>query len=246
MKLNTRRLYLRWFLIFAAAEILLFTAFYLNNFIFEYTSVIEKLEYVRIFADDLIHFAIPCLSATVLFIHYKNGGVRSVYIGSLYLVLSRLFYTVPYYYLYHIYVGYDSVESILASLLVSVLICVVTYLWILLLMLIGNVALSFKCKKIGASQPSSLCEYELIDLNSPATFATLAMIFVAFIAELAEEIINTVTYLIDYSGTYRTSEIIYIVFCFVFLIVKLLFTHILSVIVRKIILKLRANHQSIQ
>jgi hypothetical protein len=244
MKLNTKGLYLRLFSVFSVCEILLFLAFYLNNFIFEYTPVIDTLEYIRRFVDDLIHFAIPCVSAVTVHINYKIGARSDVFAGTAYLTLSRLFYTVPYYYLYHIYVGYDSIESIIASLTVSVIICAVTYLWILLLMLIANISLSFKCKRCGTDQASALSEIEFIDLNAPATFSCAAVVFVAFAAELTEEIINTVIYLIDYSGTYRTSEIIYIAFCFVFLAVKLLCTHILAVLTRKIIFKWRVNSPS--
>lgn len=240
MRFNTKGLYLRWFLIFGAAEIVTFVLFYLNSFIIEYNRFTEGIEYVRFFADDLIHFLIPALSGAIALIGFEYGGARSTLVGCIPLALTRLIYTLPYYYLYHVYMGFDSIEALLASLVISVLIAVITYLWVLLLAFVSRLCLKRMCVRVGILPTEALGADALLDMSSPAVASIAAIAFIGFTAELIEEIINTVNYLIEYADSYRMSEIVYIVICFVFLAAKLIISHLLMSYVRRLTIKRRA------
>lgn len=239
MRYYTKGLYRRLFLILSGAELLLFVIFYLNGFIFDFGDFSVPVEYVRYFLDDLVHFTAVCVIAKVALMGREFYGFKHAALYTLPLVLSRLFYTVPYYYLYHVYSGFDSVEGILASLLISTLILTVTYLWCILMMTVGHLYLKRSCAKEEISTISALGETDIFDFGLPSAAATVAMVFLGFGAELIEEIVNTVSYLIEYADSYRISEIFYIVFCFVFLALKLVVAHTVLVLTRKMIIKKR-------
>lgn len=245
MNYNAKRLYIGGFLIFSGVELLFFLAFYVSNFIVGNDGITPVWEYIRYFADDLITFLFPPIVAGVMLIGKQFFGFGHVSLFTLPLAASRLFYYVPYYYLYHLFMGFDSVEAILLSLAMSVLFTALTYLWIIFMVFIGSVVLTKQCVKCGTDPRFALKNHSITDLGEPIAAATFCVVMISFIADFIQEVINTVSYLLEYVGTYRTSEIIYIVFCFAFLIVKLLAAQTVVTLVRRSIARRRIHTESV-
>ena len=58
-----------------------------------------------------------------------------------------------------------------------------------------------------------------------------------FIFAVAEEIKNAVDYLVEFAGNYRTGEIIYMTWCFVFILVELVISHIVCHYIKNRLMK---------
>ena len=102
--------------------------FHFNNvLLFEgelsaYAAYYDALEYVRYVLTDIIFFLIPTISALLLCPLTPTERAYKLYPISLALSASLMFYNVPYYYMYHLAYRYDSIESILISIPLSILI----------------------------------------------------------------------------------------------------------------------------
>lgn len=250
MKEN-KRFYLFGILGFCAVNLFSFLIFFIPNYVIE--ADIGWFEYVRIFINKFAEFALPPIAAALLIKVYFNGGIKNALIGAIYFSLPRIIYLLPYYYLYHIAYGYDSIESISLSALVTVFGVALMWAHITLLFLIirmfaiRSIAKSLATdlppavqksmtvdlkKKLNQQAEKSLCTEinftGAFDFSIPLTLGIFAATFGEFIINFMRESVDTVTYLINYAGYYRMGEIIYITACFVFLIVELLAVHLIA------------------
>ena len=113
-----KKLFLITTAIFAGVNLLVFLTFFVPNYVFEEST--EIIEYARIFLTKFAEFALPTIAASILFKLYSNSEIKSIIKGAVIFALPRIIYLLPYYYLYHIAFGYDSIESISLSALVTV------------------------------------------------------------------------------------------------------------------------------
>ena len=224
---------------------------------------IEWLEYTRIFLNKLFEFLLPTVAATVLFIGYSDLGLRRTLLRALYFSLPRIVFSLPYYYLYFWVNWYDSIESISLSALVTVFSVAILYGQILLLFWLIRVfarlpilkelkkslplnqqsntpkdALSRLKKDADKSVAESFLDRSIFSFSSPTSLGIFAAAFAGFCINLAREIVDTVTYLIEYAGNYYLEEIIYIVACYLFLLVELFISHAICCLIRNTLTKI--------
>ncbi|MBQ8719867.1 MAG: hypothetical protein IJY65_02415 [Clostridia bacterium] len=174
--------------------------------------------YIAKFTTDLLLSLEISVGATAVLLVLNMKDKRDFILTGLLLSLSELFYALPYNFIYYEYNGYDTYESLGLTAILSPLQYLIHAAAILILALVITIVYRLVKHKRGAE----LDIRASAALGSPFDFeneATLSIFFISlgvFIYNMTLEIIDTVTYLIDYAGSYRQGEIIYIVCRFLF------------------------------
>ena len=233
------------------ANLLEFLMLFIPSYVLEID--IGYAEYVRIFLNKLIEVSIPTLGAILMFA--IGGGWKFALSGALGLAMTRIIYLVPYFYLYFIEptnVGYlyDSTEAILLALLVSLFGALLLFGQIVLFYYVIRLLAKFSARKpiiaaLPPKQRESLDKKDkakinlqadkiidessdvgnIFDLSSPLPLGIFSAVFIQFAISLVSEIFGTVEFLIEASGSYRTGEIIYIMVCYLFILLELVVLH---------------------
>lgn len=224
MIFNDRCLYRRTFGVLSLLCILSFTFFYFNNYLLFDKSLThlapyyDTLEYVRLAITKIIDFIIPTVSALLLFPKILTAPPYRVYPAALLLALSHAFRNLPYYYLYNLAFGYDSIESISITVPLALFLSALYALY--------SVALAYVAKllfyKRGAKDSDATLPCQLFSISSPVSFAVFSIAFIHFLALLISEAVDTVIFFIEYADSYRIGEIIYIFGSFIYILVTML------------------------
>jgi hypothetical protein len=210
------------YLIIFLASLASFLIYYVPGL---YAYEFEYLAYISDFLCLVIDFMIPAFSAFVLLL--SSEGLPRTILSAFKLTLPRLIYTVPYFYLYYIYQGFDSMESLaLLSLRSAVFLLIFT---LELLLLYYGARLILKLTRRGEALDFSK-PLPFFDTATASAFAILMISFIKFILNIISEIVDTVTYLIDYAGEYHADEITYMILRYLFILASLLITHLLLIL----------------
>ncbi len=200
-----------------------FLIFYIpNNFFFD----IDALIYISYFIRQFIDSFIPVFSAAVLFLSDTEKPVYKSILPALKLALPRLVYVIPYYYLYYMAEGFDSFESIAFLSIHAVFLLIVFTLEIWLYSLLARFALKRRARVHGYEIDFEE-ERSVFDLASPLSFALFTLPLARFVYDLIQEIYSAVSYLVEYAGSYRPGEIVFMLGKFVFVLLSLLLSHLL-------------------
>ncbi len=235
--------------IFAITNLALFLIYFLPLYAFESGENIESTVLAINYIQETISLMLPPVAAVCTLYLYSRFGLRRSLTELMYISLTSLIYTLPYYYLIGISGGLDSIESLMFALLVSIVYCLIFYLHVFLLFLAAKSVfkrnlvkemiaelppLSQKNiteeerKRLGEKAISlfgeRLGEGSAFDLSVPITSAIFTASLIEFILYLAKELYSAVTYLISYAGDYRASEILTMVFSFIFILIMLFAT----------------------
>ena len=246
MSFNSYKLYRRTFWIFSLVCAFCYFLFHFNNILLfdgelsAYAALYDTLEYVRYALSDLLFFLLNTISALLLVPLLFASPAYKVYPTALLLSASLLFYNIPYYYIYHIAYGYDSIESITISVGFSAVVSLLSALYTL--------ALAFISKRIFLRRgefteyPESSSYLSLADSTSLSVFS-IALIH--FSISLIRELVEAVTFFIEYADSYRIGELIYILGRFVFILLLLLISHGVCVLIHNKILSRRFSEDEI-
>ena len=257
--MNHKKLFAITGISFVFVNLLTFCLFYIPNYVLMLN--VAWLEYLRIFLEKLCEFLLPAVAATLLFISFSTDGLKKTIRRAICLSLPRIIYLLPYYYLYYIFNFYDSVEAITLSALVTLFGVALLFGQILLLFVIirsfARMPLLRKAKealpinerkstpkdvlrtlKKNADEEvsSSLSDKEFFNFSRPTSLGIFAAVFASFIINFVIEIYDTILFVIDietsYGGNYYAEEIIYIIACYLFLVVELMASHAICCLIR--------------
>lgn len=207
-------------LILSAINLVLFLISFVPIYVMEIEELPQAYTYAIMYSTEIAGWLLPCVSATLLGVILTRYALRDALINGIFLTLTNLVYTVPYYYLIGIAYGLDSIESILLSMGVSLAYLGLFYAHTMLL-LFALKYLLYREKGNGAS----LCDGTLLDLSCPATVAVFAVSLGEFAIRVIIELWQTVSYFIEYAGDYRGDDILYMVIRFLFLLAMLFVSH---------------------
>lgn len=244
------------FWVYLLLNLVLFLLFYIPNYIIEdYAYIVGDFEYVRLFFSMLLEFLIGVSGAVVLYvILLRTGGVTlsRVLPGSAVIAAATFINSLPYYYLYFLAYGYDSIDGIPLYTLSALL--SVIFEWIKLLLLFSLcyfVSRRHIMKELTLTLPKNqqkkvpkkvkrelhlaadsrlsdeLAEGGMFNFDSPITLGILLASAGQFVYAFAVELKNAVEYLTEFAGNYRTGEIIYMTWSFIFILVELAVCHAL-------------------
>ena len=155
-----------------------------------------------------------------------NETGKARFFSALKLSLPRLIYLIPYYYLFYISDGYDSIES----------------LGLLSIRSIFLIIACFSAKKSGDGwdffKPSGL-----FDFSSSISAAIFGVCFARFIFNVIKEGIDIIIYLIDYEEFYAATEIYYLLGKLLLALATLFLAHLFFMKTRGLMARLRENNE---
>ncbi len=206
--------------ILSFAEFLLY--YIPNGFFYENTPLLYAASYLINFLEALL---VP-LSAMIIFLS-KKTSIKSKILPCILISLLRVFYSVPYYYIYYVSDVFNSIEAILLAFLVSIFFLSFFFLQTFICILIMN----YTEKRSGGET----CEREktkLFDLENHLNFGIALSILFVFVIFFIREAIATVEYLTENASSYRSEEILTIVLSFLVLFVFSFIHYVITVKVK--------------
>jgi hypothetical protein len=179
------------------------------------------------------------LVAATMLVVYALKGTKSAIVCAIIASLGRLLFTLPYYYIIYIYnYGYDSVESITLSLFSSVGIIAFTVIGAFLSLWIAVMIIRKSEGDVKSSIVYSLEENQATaDFSSGANRAILIFAAIRLIRGLISEIIDTVTFFLEYGLDYTIGEIVTIMCNYVLLFALVAIAYLVGVKVKNLIVK---------
>lgn len=183
----------------------------------------------------ILYFVIPAAIGGAMISSVGALGLKGGLIRCLPLPLPLLIYAVPYYYIYSLlYLTQDSGRALLYACLIGLLECLVFYLEGALFFLISGAASGAIAKRRGDQARAELSAF---DFSSPLTVGVFIAISIKALVMATLTIVDTVSYLIEYRGTYLVGEIVAIILDFVLIIAELVFAHCLLCFVARRVAK---------
>ncbi len=245
-------------LIFSALNLIVFLMYFVPYYVLENDEISLAYEYFRLYAGEIILWILPVATAAFLVVHCVKESTKKALSSALLISLPNLVYTLPFYYLLGIEHGSDTPESLGMSLLVSAGYFVIFFVHTLVLYLIIRRSLIFfTAKELSramppkyASNPTSemwrdcltqatntlpekISEGKALDLSHPTSLAFFFASLFEFTIYFSIEIFNAVSYLVNYSGGYKSGEIAYMIFRFIFVLAMLFLSLAISQIVKR-------------
>lgn len=231
MSFNSYRLFRRAFGIFSLLCAVSFFLFYFNNYLLfeEKLSALaphfDTLEYARYAIAEVIDFILPPLSALLLMPRLLTERAYKLYPAALLLSLSKLFYNLPYYYLYHIAVGYDSFESVMLTLPLSLLISLLSALYALGLAYLGLRV--YKKRGTGIGDYANPAPH--FSLSHPTCASVFSFVLAGFIITFAVKLVDAILFFVEYADSFRLGELFSVLGSFLYPLLYMLFTQWLCV-----------------
>lgn len=221
-----RKLFVKYLGRFAGANLASFLLFYTSSYVlmndaFEY--------YVRYFIGEAFEFILPVVAAMVVSSAIAEHGFGALWLAPI-ISLGRFLYLYPYFYLYFSEGNLLTSEAALISLpisLAAVLVdCLVVCLITFAIYLVTDTLAKKRGRCFADSVRSATSPFDFSEEYSVALFFAAAGIF---LVNLVIEIIDTASYLLECSGSYRTEEIIYIVVSFIMIVAELLLCQFIAI-----------------
>ena len=245
-------------LIFSATNLVLFLMYFVPYYVVEDFEFSLPYEYFRLYTDEILRWILPVAAAAFLVLRCATRGIKNTLLNATLISLPNLVYTLPYYYLLGIERGGDTPSSLVMSLLVSVGYTAIFILHILALFFIikrsviffsakelakdlpqkylSNLTNEMRCNCIAQAKdmlPEKLKEGKALDLSHPVSLAFFFASLFEFAIYFTTEVFNAASYLINYAGGYKSGEIAYMIFRFVFVLAMLFLSLAISHIVKQ-------------
>lgn len=241
-----------------AVNLLLFLLFYIPRYVLFVEN--DAWYYFYTFFTRLIEFLLPTLSATLLFVKSTEQSTGRLFVYGAWFTIPRFIYYFPYYYLYETAYGSDWIESILYSLLTNLVLLPIYFLHIMGLYFIMSLFARRTVKReVIAKNPQygkadlsrredarlgemvrlrlydDMAREGMFNFDLTASFSILLGCIAEFVYRLIFECVDAVGYLIEYAGSYRTREIIYMVCSFTFILVELVAAYIIAYLFKRLL-----------
>jgi hypothetical protein len=211
MKFNDKKFTAHASIALLAAYLLTFIVYYLANYIIGGVA----LTYVWLFLQKATYLLLPIAASVIVFTESAFLGIKRALISAIALSMTRMIYFIPYYYLIFILDGFDSVESISYGALVSLGEAIIAYGLTVAVFFVMRAV--FK-KRSGGKIPcaSLICKPTRLDISEPVAASFIFISLAAFAYLFIIEIADTVSFIIEYSGRFSSTEIVYTVVSYVF------------------------------
>ncbi len=228
MKFNDTRLCRNTTLILALSYFLSFLIYYIPSFVVES----EALAYFSTFFRRCAYLLIPICAAYVALVTSSFLGVKWAVTRLIPMTLSRIVYLLPLFYLMLLADGFDSLEGLSIGLALSLGEAAIAYGLTVLLFFAMRFIQGYKRD---SERHTDLLPSDPFDLSNKTSLAAALVSSAAFLYFLVSEIIDTVAYIIEYSGYYRSGEIIYIVISFMYDILLPFVYYLAFVLIKRIL-----------
>lgn len=196
-------------------------------------------EYITLYVSKILSFLIPVAASVLTLSVYAFDGLLATVPFTLALSAARLPYYLPFYYIVFIYNHrYDSLESILLSLLASIGVILFTALFALATVYLAS--LIARKQSSGAQdfsfadyiRDSLSCEQELLSFTTGTNLAILIASLLSLFCAIIPETIDTVTFFVEYGLDYTVAEILTIMANYLLLFILTVGSYLLGALAR--------------
>ena len=202
-----------------------FLVFYIPNYVIPSEPV--WLFYFRIYFGEAASFVVAPLAVTLILYRLTRGGkFTALILPAVALSATRCIIHLPYYYLLETAVGNDWIESTTLSLGINLIILILDSSLILGLAYGAYKLCARLTKKMGADD-SAYSLSGVLALSRPEYVALFSTTLVIFIINIITEALDVAEHLESY-GTFRSSELIFVVSKFILLIALLAISYVLQ------------------
>ena len=209
MKRDTKKIVWHIFLMYSALNVINYTLAHIA-YLFENDVIGAAFEYISYYTTLALDFlAIPMLATVMLVLRARESAGRA-FVHMILISTARIFYTLPYYYVAFIYnYRYDSLESILFSLVASVAIILISALVSIIYLAIAVHFLVRKAKKNKSVNIPTV--YDVVKTPTTSDFlSTSGLPLTVF------------SFFIEYRLSYTAGEIVTILLNYVLLFLLLI------------------------
>lgn len=219
-----KKFFLRSFLIMAGINIGVYLVYHLSYHLGQYW-----FDLLADYVMDAWDCLLPAISAFLMLFVYSRRGAGSALIYALIISLARLFYTIPFYYLYFMtsVTAPSSLDSITTSLLSSALVYVTFYLHIFALWGIGVLIYRHKSQNGKPELYQMLSERGMFNFEAGSTVIIFVISLVQFLYALRVPVIATADYFAEYGLNTRVGDLIHMLFNYLFVIFMLVLCHVI-------------------
>jgi len=176
-----------------------------------------------------------CAVMILVFLFASRGSDRQSNLWIPLLVIAVvLLIALPLFYLMLLSDGFDSLEGLLIGLALSLGEALIAYGLTVLLFFAMRFIQGYKRE---GDRSCDLLPSDWLDFSNRTSLACALVSFAAFLYFFISEIVDTVIYIIKYSGYYRTGEIVYIIFSFVYDILLLFVYYLTFILIKRLLSK---------
>ncbi len=208
MKFNDYKMIRNTALALLAAQIATFILYYLANYIL----IIDALTYVWIFVQRATYMLLPLIGAVVLLADTAFNSSRKWLLHAIPITLTRAVFLIPYYYLLVIVEGYDSIESISYSALLTLGDVAIGYIITVLLTYLLSL---FVKRRSGKDLATALAKRTTLDFADPVSLSFILLSALSALYFIIKEIIDTVQFISEYGTRFTETELIYLCVSFI-------------------------------
>ena len=202
MNFKDKRLFLNFALILSGIYLLNLCLYYFSNHILDS----DFVYYIHSFLNRSLYFLLPTASAAVIFTSYPFIGYKKSLISAIALSSVRAIYSLPYFFILYALNGNTIQKSLLLSFLSSIAEICIAYIFMLMIFFLLKLIV---IKRGDISLKEAMIKKTKLDFSNPVSFAFILISCLIFLYLFTSEIVNTISFIIDYSFTFTTEELLY-------------------------------------
>ena len=166
----------------------------------------------------------PVISLSLALRMHKN--FLGTFINMLYFSAVRFVFAILYSYMFLVLLLHiPTVDALPFAPLVAIVLVLIYF--ILTLFCYGVLRLVYKIRRAEFT-PKRHFPLRAAELSSPLTLGLMILPLILFTVELVFEIISTVSFFTAYGSSYRPEEIVWMIFSYLFILMKLVLTMVFS------------------
>ncbi len=183
-------------------------------------SLITAFYYLHIAASKCCDFLLPVIIASIALLLYGKCNGRKWLICASILSTSVIFYTYPYYYVYHVEIGFSTPEALGYAMLATLVSMIEITAHSLLLFLVAYLCVRFDKAHGTAREKIALRTVytEKLNLKGGIGYLLFLICLCEMIFRIATEIYGTASFLIEFWYSINLEETLTIIFSYLLII----------------------------
>lgn len=200
------------------------------------------LVYANYFYNEAVKFVFPTAVAALMIAARRLYSMKYAFARSWVLLLPMLIYTLPSYYTQYFAMTLDTLEAVAFSLINALFDLLIFYAQAVVTYFLVIWFTRLHARRTRGADISDLIDsHDPFNLSNSLSFAFFTVVALRFLVLLVLEVIETMSFLINFSNSYTIDEVIYIILSYVFLLGELLFAQWFSLYVKNKSLKIKVE-----
>ena len=205
------------------------------------SSALNLISLIAEYAVDLVEIASLGFMALMILISIAYSSMKHTVILGICMILTKLVYIIPHYYMTFISYGYDSIETLLIALPLSLFILLIITAILAIIVLLSIIPALRKAGSGGVRYNDALGgdieTHEYLNLTNSATAGIAISAIAASGIHIFIAIFETVDVFIKYGASLPPTEILSLVLRYIFLLLVFIGLHFLLCFIKSLMLK---------